>query len=75
LIVSCRAADDEHTTAARGVGVLPRRLLNLFARFEPFDRQLEIRIRETRPGFSRARALVVLVVRLPCDVDDVRNLG
>ncbi len=72
--MACRAADDQHATALRGVGVLTRRLLNLFARVEPFDRQLEIRIGETRPGFSRARAFVVLVVGLPRDVDDVGDL-
>src|SRR5688572_32881646 len=52
-----------------------RRVLNAFARLEPFDRQLEIRIRETGSGFSRARALVVLVVGLPGDVDHARNLS
>ena len=36
--------------------------------------QLEIRIGETGSGLSSARALVVLVVRLPRDVDHVGDL-
>ena len=69
-----RAADEQHAAAAAGVVLLALGLADALARLEPFDRQLELRIGETRPGLPRARALVVLVVRLPRDVDDVSDL-
>ena len=47
-----------------------RSLEDATPRLEPLNRQLEIRIREARTGFSRARALVVVVVRGPRGLDE-----
>ena len=44
------------------------------ARFKPFDRQFEFRIREAGAGLPFSRTLVVLVVHLPRDVDDIGDL-
>ena len=74
LIVPRGAADEQHTAAPGEVLLLTCSVLNALARVEPLNRQIVIRVRETGAGFPRARALVVLVVRLPCDVDDIREL-
>jgi hypothetical protein len=68
------AAYEQDAACTAGIFLLPLRLLNAFACFEPLERQLEFRISEARPSFSLARALVVLVVRLPREVDDIHKL-
>ena len=45
------------------------------ARLEPLDRQFELRVGEAFAGAALARALVVLVVVAPRDVDDAVDLG
>jgi hypothetical protein len=55
--------------------VLALRVENLLPRLEPLDRQRVLGIGEARAGLPRARALVVLVVRHPGDLDDPVHFG
>src|SRR4029453_11330845 len=68
------AAYEQHSTCTAGIFLLPLGLLNAVACLEPLERQLEFRIGEAGSCFPLARALVVFVVRLPSDVDDLREL-
>ncbi len=74
LIVPGRARHQQHAPGTCRVLLLAFGLLNPIARFEPLDRQLEVGIGEPGAGLPRARALVVLVVCLPGDLDDLGNL-
>jgi hypothetical protein len=70
LIVPGRAADEQHPALACRIVVLAFGLLDPVASVQPLDRQLELGICETRSGFSGARALVILVVCRPGEVDN-----
>ena len=52
----------------------PFGVVNSGSRVEPLDRQLVLGIRELRSCFARARALAVLVVAVPRDVDHAADL-
>jgi hypothetical protein len=65
------AADHENARRPRRIFLFALRLLNPVARLQPFDGQLEIGIGKAGSRFPGARALAVVVVRLPGDIDDM----
>jgi hypothetical protein len=73
--VAGRTAHQQHTAGTARILLLALGLLNALARLEPLDWQLELGAGEAVSGFSLARALAVLVIRLPGDRDDVGNLA
>ena len=74
-LVRSRGGGDEQHASPAGRAVMTRlRLADAFPRLEPLQRQLEFGIREARTGFLRSRALSVVRVSVPGDVEHLRNL-
>jgi hypothetical protein len=70
-LVGPRGAAHEQDPRGRGwIVVLPLCVENALPRFEPLNREGELRVGKARTGLSRARTLVIFVVHLPRDVDD-----
>ena len=72
-IIARRAANQQH--ARGGAGVLPQRcgLFNPLLGFQPFNRQVVVRVSVAGACLTRQRRLAALLVGLPGDRFDARN--
>src|SRR6188474_1602897 len=68
------SADEQHARRSRAIPIPRLGRVNTGARFEPLDRELQLRIREALTCRPLERALAIVVVHLPRDIDDALEL-